>query len=139
MYDDLSALVGRTISALFISADQSILWFDTDAGPIVYEAEGDCCSESWFADIIGADWLKGTRVISTETLGLPDYNVKDGRGRQEEDEAYGYSLTTERGVATIVFRNSSNGYYGGCLTLLHREEGERPADFAEIIEHDWRA
>ncbi len=30
---------------------------------------------------------------------------------------YGYKITTDKGDATIEFRNSSNGYYGGSIGI----------------------
>lgn len=46
---------------------------------------------------------------------MDGYNVDDGRTRQKYDEAYGYKIFTDKGQADIIFRNSSNGYYGGSL------------------------
>jgi hypothetical protein len=48
---------------------------------------------------------------------------------------YGYKLRTDKGHATIAFRNSSNGYYGG---WLERHAGEMPADLTPIVD-DWSA
>ncbi len=47
----------------------------------------------------------------------------------------GYKLTTDKGYADIVFRNSSNGYYGGSIELLKRELPEGMA----AIDDDWHA
>ena len=134
--NDLGNLVWHIVTGLFVNGDQSILWFDVDTGHIAYRADGDCCSKSWFADIIGVDWLKGHRVLRAENLEMSKYNVDDGRTRQDSDSAYGYELRTAIGWPTIIFRNSSNGYYGGSLEPY---EGERPDDLTEITEHDWRA
>lgn len=136
--DEMKALLGRQILGTFINTDQSLLWFETSHGPLAYRAGGDCCSETWFADITGADWLKGGVVRRVEKLELPDYNVNDGRTRQEEDSAYGQLIETDKGTATIVYRNSSNGCYGGWLSgpLV---QIPRPDDLREITEHDWRA
>ena len=54
---------------------------------------------------------------------------------QECDEAYGYKLTTDKGYADIVFRNSSNGNYGGSIELLKRELPEGMI----AITDDWQA
>lgn len=40
---------------------------------------------------------------------------EDGKGRQEVDVLYSYTIETDKGLADIEFRNSSNGYYGGVL------------------------
>lgn len=89
--------------------------------PIIYICEGDCCSETWFADIIGVQSLLQQEVIDVAEMSteksLSNYNINDGRGRQEYDEVYGYRLMTRLGTCDFVFRNSSNGYYGGHLAL----------------------
>lgn len=131
----MKELVGKKIKALSINEDQSMLRFDTDVGPVDFCAFGDCCSESWFADITGVDALIGGLVASADEVGMDGYNVNDGRGRQEEDSAYGYKITTDKGYADVVFRNSSNGYYGGWI-----EPVEKPSDDAMTpITADWRA
>lgn len=131
----MKELIGKKISGLRINEDQSILVFDTDQGTVGYETYGDCCSESWFADITGVSAMIGGTVQAVEEVSMYDYNVEDGRTRQEYDEAYGYKLTTDKGYADIVFRNSSNGYYGGSIELLKRELSEGMT----AIEDDWRA
>lgn len=132
--DVTKALVGKTIKEIFINEDQSVLVFVTDGGDVILQAEGDCCSESWFADLLGVDCLLGQIVTAVEEVEMPDYNVEDGRGRQEEDQAYGYRFTTARGYADLIFRNSSNGYYGGWLELA----SSRP-QILTAITADWKA
>jgi hypothetical protein len=112
---DLSSLVGQTIESVLVSDDESILAFSVaeQLDLIYFEVEGDCCSESWFADIFCMRNLY-SRVIKVEDIYLDDkYKTDDNRCRQDEDEVYGYRITTMKGVAIISFRNSSNGYYGG--------------------------
>lgn len=116
----MNELIGRTINAIQIDDDeQHFLAFDTDNGRIIYMAEGDCCSESWFYHVLGADNLLGQTVLETESyyLGEPG----DGFSRQEEDKLYSIKLRTARGYADVEFRNSSNGYYGGWLDIYLAE------------------
>jgi hypothetical protein len=131
----MKELIGKKIAGLRINADQSVLVFDTDQGVIAYDAWGDCCSETWFADITGVSALLGGIVQTADEVSMDGYNVEDGRTRQEYDEAYGVKLTTDKGYADIVFRNSSNGYYGGSIGLLKRELPEGMT----AIEDDWHA
>ena len=131
----MKELIGKKINSLRINNDQSVLVFDTDHGAVAYAVCGDCCSESWFADIIGVNELLGGTVQTVDEVSMEGYNVEDGRTRQECDEAYGYKLTTNKGYIDIVFRNSSNGYYGGEIGLM---DGELPADMSAITD-DWRA
>ncbi len=131
----MEELIGKTIESLSVSKDQSILAFYTDAGVIAYEVEGDCCSESWFADINGVSALINGKVTASDIVSMDGYNVEDGRCRQEYDAAYGIKITTDKGYADIVFRNSSNGYYGG---WMNKFSASLP-DVMVQITNDWQA
>lgn len=131
----MKELIGKKITGLRINEDQSVLVFDTDQGAVGYVTYGDCCSETWFADITGVSALLGGTVQTADEIGMEGYSVDDGRTRQEYDEAYGYKLTTDKGYADIVFRNSSNGYYGGSIDPLRGE----PPEGMTAIEDDWHA
>lgn len=113
----MASLVGKTIREILVSDDDSTLVLATDQGDVILVAEGDCCSECWFADLLGVPALLGHPILKVEGIDLPDYNTNDGRGRQDVDSVYSYKFTTARGHADLIFRNSSNGYYGGGLTL----------------------
>lgn len=121
-------LVGRKVTGVQIDmVGQHFFRFDTDEGMIVLEALGDCCSETWFADLIAADCLIGQTVSAVEDVELPPPCKKDHRSRQEEDVIYGIKIFTGRGQhAFLIFRNSSNGYYGGCVSQA------TPAQWADV-------
>lgn len=135
---DFESLVGRKVMALLVSKDQGDLVYVCDDGTFhLWETVGDCCSESWFADVVGTHALFGREVISVDEVPLPEWvNVDDGRTRQESDAAYGYRITTDGGQCDIIFRNSSNGYYGGWARFL--EVPVAPTDYIEIRD-DWSA
>lgn len=119
----MNELIGLVVRALYVSAGEGTMYFVTDGGVIAYETEADCCSESWFADAIDE---------------LPDgYDDSNARTRQEQDECHGYTITTAAGRTSIVFRNSSNGYYGGWLGAVQRPYAV-PAN-ARRITDDWSA
>jgi len=106
-------LVGKLIKGIYINKSSlDVLEFETDAGPMLYVAEGDCCSESWFADVDCDNLIGGTVTSVKEIDGLPNELV-DCFTRQEVDRVYGYKIKTDIGEGDIIFRNSSNGYYGG--------------------------
>lgn len=130
----MKELIGKIVSGLRINDDQSVLTFDhPDGTNTSYFAEGDCCSETWFADITGISALLGGTVRHVEDVELP--SVEDGRTRQKWDEFYGVKLSTDKGFADIVYRNSSNGYYGGHIGLY---TDFIPKDMEEIFD-DWSA
>ncbi len=132
--DALNRLVGRVVSAVMVDAEtQHYLGFETDKGAVWFEAQGDCCSESWFADIINAKALIGNKVMSVR--GLDSIRLGDApRTRQESDWWYGFEVQARWGSCIIAFRNSSNGYYGGWL-----QDSEEPGGRMFSITGDWSA
>jgi hypothetical protein len=125
--NEMKGLVGLRVAGLQVgdlvhlpqswSEGEAALIFHTDLrdAPVMYRAFGDCCSQSRFADITGIQNPIGGVVIRVEVNPLENYNVKDGRTREEYDKAYGWDIYTERGVCSVIMRNSSNGYYGGWI------------------------
>jgi len=130
----MNELIGKTVTGLRVNEDQSVLAFDhPDGTSTAYVTDGDCCSETWFADITGVPALLGGKVLEVENVDLP--SVDDGRTRQEEDQFYGVKLRTDKGMVDIVYRNSSNGYYGGGIGP---HKGALPDGMTQIVD-DWRA
>lgn len=108
-------LIGEKVLAVYVAhEDQTELVFQTDKGYLGYVLDADCCSVSWFADIIGVQALIGQVVTHAEDIELEGV-MQDDRCRQDMDRFYGIKLTTGKGYVDIVFRNSSNGYYGGTI------------------------
>ena len=122
----MSILENKTIKSVFLSLDETCLVFEIKGSSVkqseyvCWQTDGDCCSESWFADIVGVVELLNAKVKSVSEISIENcgYNVEDGRGRQDYDRAYGYKIITNKGYADIVFRNSSNGYYGGTMAEI---------------------
>ena len=153
---DTSALVGRVLRGATIGDSRppdewhpivaDLLTLETDAAPVVWEVEGDCCSESRFTDL-KLDAVLGKRItVAAEVESIVDpaldpatlrkFNSTDCReGRnydseddptlrngsevapQESEQIYGVKLTAEDGtVGFVIYRNWSNGYYGGMLS-----------------------
>jgi hypothetical protein len=133
----LASVVGKTVIGVDVSDDEEALRFRcADGSTVVWDTYGDCCSETWWADAYELNALRGASVLSAEEIALPDYNVEDGRSRQEEDEVYGVRIATDKGEACFAFRNSSNGYYGGEAML-----GADSPDISwrEITGNEWSA
>lgn len=125
----MSDLIGKTVKALYLSHDQADLFVLHNEGMAAYGCYGDCCSETWIADIVGVSGLLGHTVLEAQDIDLPD--IQDERCRQEDDRFYGIKLLTTGGYVDIVYRNSSNGYYGGELL---RETASEDLDVLELIE-----
>lgn len=134
----MKELIGRTIKEVYINEDGTVMKFITDIGDMYYQCEGDCCSETWFADIIDSDFFlcnpvshkEYTRLVTdVEELDIPcwlgELANRDNRGRQEYERVYGYKIKAKINFDSqlsrcicdlvIIFRNSSNGYYGGSV------------------------
>ena len=154
----MKELVGKTIKEMYVNEDQSLLKFVTNQGDVIYETDGDCCSETWFADII-FNWKFFTSAVTEVTeLDVPEWLErsvnKDGRTRQEFDQLYGYNIKANivggnayhgnnSTSCDIIFRNSSNGYYGGSCDLMNQaskwgQEKLEKAEWTQITE-DWQA
>lgn len=128
-----SLLVGREIIWLEVERnDQSALRFRCADGTVVtWVAQGDCCSDTWFADITNLRALgpfalsTDNPVVSVVDIDLPGRD-DDGRCRQDVDAYYGVDITTRAGVVSIVYRNSSNGYYGGWFEEFEGDGSDKP-------------
>lgn len=138
MYGEaLKGLVGHEPRELWVGPEEAEMRLVCADGTLVMDTDGDCCSESWWADAIGVkQLLAGSRVTAAEEIDMP--TPEDNRTRQEQDQAYGLKITTDRGVCTLVFRNSSNGYYGGWGSYRWDEPGGVPEGYRQITE-DWSA
>lgn len=124
----MSSLVGKTIKQVYISRGEDFLVVLHDEGHSLYETYGDCCSETWIADLVGVQNLLGHKVLHVEDVAMED--VEDGRTRQEYDQFFGIKIATTGGYVDIIYRNSSNGYYGGDLS----EVRDRGFDLSEMVE-----
>lgn len=142
----MKELIGKKILGMSVSDDQHYLKFTTDQGDLIYQAWGDCCSESWFADIIvnvryHSSEQFGDDVVEVEEIQMPLWANKvvnnDGRCRQDYDDVYGYKILTKDGSNfEVIYRNSSNGYYGG--DCVHVKEPYETVEWIEITD-DWSA
>lgn len=137
-YNRFDILEGKIVAKVFVSANQDTLYAETDSGTYAFETYGDCCSETWFADITGLHNLLGNRITATREIEMPnDGDIDDGRSRQEYDRIYGFRVETKEGYTDIIFRNSSNGYYGGWIEEAKSVNVKE--NLREITEDNWQA
>lgn len=123
MYSELQELIGKKVERVFMSSDN--LKFITDKGNLLYSVEGDCCSHSYFFDFYGVkNLLKNGVITDVKEVALHPNLDKDNEKAYESGllKIYGFQITTESpefGEVTSVvsFRNDSNGYYGGSMSL----------------------
>lgn len=115
----MEPLVGKTVSTVELSDDAEFLRLTTTDGERhTFRTEGDCCSYTWINDLIGVSSLIGHEITAVESVDLPapEITVTQPDGYDSDILAdYGYKFRTTGGYFDIIYRNSSNGYYGGSL------------------------
>jgi hypothetical protein len=112
-------LVGKTIKAINLDVSGDAIQFLLDDESIVKAvADGDCCSHTWIEDVLDPEAAIGSEVLEADDIDLPDHLCEPTKHGHDEDEMeyYGFAIKTAKGVCTIAYRNSSNGYYGGSLS-----------------------
>lgn len=85
---------------------------------------GDCCSTSWFYEIVFPDEIKGGRVLSiaegqpgeTEDEAIAKMRALTDDFSTEEQSVWDIHIDTDKGTAIIRHINVSNGYYDGCTS-----------------------
>lgn len=129
-------LVGKIITKLEVG-DYTLKITLENNEEIYFIACGDCCSESWFSDIEGLRSILGKVVTGIYEPDFTKYDVEDGRCRQECDQYYGFRIMCEENWCDIMFRNSSNGYYGG---WIEKFDSSFEKESFEIVSSDsWKS
>jgi hypothetical protein len=142
---DFTILTNKTITGIDVSVREEYLRLHIQDGEdIILVASGDCCSETWFAEILSLDALFGEKILSGEELN--PLHKEDDYSRQQFDAFYGFALHTTKGTCTIIFRNSSNGYYGGDIYTLDNIRDRQPhlehlakQTWQPITDNEWTA
>jgi hypothetical protein len=80
---------------------------------VIYSAEGDCCSQTFIESIDSPEVFENAVILSVEEV--------HGESKEiESHEVHKWTFVkfvTDKGRATLSFRNESNGYYDGYLEL----------------------
>lgn len=108
-----NVLVGKTLTGIKIREDKEAILFQTTDGAVVALADGDCCSHSWVESIELP--ALGFPALVTEARDLDLVREEEEVEPDEVIQFYGFKIVTDKGEIVIDYRNSSNGYYGGCL------------------------
>lgn len=140
--NDFQKLVGFRVEALLVSRDRESLYLVVEDGPasgpvrLVFElpVDGECCSHSWWNDVYAPKQLLGGTITAVRHVDMPN---ADDDPTDDCVQVYGIELVTDRGICTLVFRNASNGYYGGSA-YCRLAPPAPPADLEPITE-DWSA
>lgn len=113
---DIYDLVGLTVrKVLFDFEEKEWMILETNKGSVALLTEGDCCSHSWIYALTGVDNLVGQEILAVTN----NYEVNAFDDDHDYIRVYTVDIKTRRGVFTIEFRNSSNGYYGGSIEVTN--------------------
>lgn len=95
--------------------------FVTNKGDVCYSAYGDCCSSSFFSDIWNAENIIGQEITDVEDIELQEGEAPNRYAKEDDyEQVYGIKITSNKGSCVIIFRNHSNGYYGGSIEFTNR-------------------
>lgn len=148
-YSDFDDFVGKTVTKLEIGDDGGFIRFTFSDGDVAtYNAYGDCCSTTWINDLNGVKSLLGQEIITHERGITDDDDDDDDEDIEEEDDwgqviqRYAERFRTASGYFDILYRNESNGYYGGSLELCGDDDyswREKPDEQTvwQNITDDW--
>lgn len=117
--EEYKQLIGETVQSFSVNAERDQLRLVMKSGnTFLLETEGDCCSISWIEQIDGVEALTGT-IRQVEDILMPDYGNVSTPHKPNVDivSYYGLRIVTDRGYTVIDYRNDSNGYYGGSISL----------------------
>jgi len=127
----IQKLVGKSVCAVYLSSDKRIIIFklsqpyNTAENLLIFRADGEGCSSSWFEDIDTIEYLKGDEgetlpVLSVEQTEMT-FNFPQPSSAMK---AYSIIIKTIKGCCKIIFRNDAvhNGDYHGYLHQLSTDE-----------------
>jgi len=132
---DFDALLGKTIVAVHTTAGRDAIGFVMASGEtLLFWAEGDCCSRSWFEHVTGLVHLLGAEItgIKDRPMGEAIETLSPEQKRAFHDrelKLYGWTIMTTRGYFDVEMRNSSNGYYGGYIGSVTAFD---PSDYPKL-------
>lgn len=116
MYEEF---LGKKILGVRRDGDNVILETPLGEPDIILEPYGDCCSQTWIESIDLMSPLYDAIIQKIEDIDMPhkgDIPTLE-HPMVECVKYYGLRITTNKGVSVIDYRNDSNGYYGGELTI----------------------
>lgn len=117
----LDALVGRIVVLVDVTGGDSSAEIFLDSGDAFrFELYGDCCSSSHFTADALAQFreLIGARILAVEDRTNDEPAPSLNEANPGDVNSWHFLVfTTDRGHVTIDWRNDSNGYYDGMLSM----------------------
>lgn len=120
-------LKGKSVLAVQVDGEDGPASLVLDDGVVVhFSLYAECCSESFFTDPSQWNELLGSVIQCVEERSecerIPaGHPTKDPECRDVESLWSFLVFTTNKGYVTIDWRNDSNGYYSGEVTVSYKE------------------
>lgn len=139
----MKELINTEIKQILLDKNNQIVKFIVEdelatQKELVYIVKGDCCSESWWTEIIGISNLNNkcrlNKVVDIISMEL-GRTYKNSKQEVDQVKAFFISFGQEEGIL-LHYRNSSNGYYGGWCSLLEDFNYIENVKF-EVLEDDY--
>lgn len=118
------AYIGRTVTGYTLSGSNiDKIKLETECGPVILRAYGDCCSQSWFDsddDLDILDQLIGgtLNTIDIENDVVSGLPKPDGAGCITEKRiTIAFSINDQDKEIEFYLLNDSNGYYYGWMEI----------------------
>lgn len=131
----LEPLIGKYIAEVRMLDDSCLYVLTGDGQCYEVSLHADCCSETWFYSIENINALIGHKVLQAVEVDESHVDVDDGLCRQDSDSVYSIGLQTQAGICSFIYRNSSNGYYGGWMSC--RRLAIKDTNVGEVLSYDW--
>lgn len=132
--ENLEGYIGKVIKDFTFTSELLTFNFDTGEKLELY-ARGDCCSNSWFEQLSGEEALVAGSILHKLELidnnELPELLAVDSDDRDDHIKYYGLKILSSNGYADIDMRNSSNGYYGGYVSINNKD------GYGDSLHPDW--
>lgn len=132
-------MVDRPLKSVALDkAKDSIRFGFADGSTVVFSVEGGCCSHSWIEHLSLPSPVGGAVIASWDEPEMPTH---DGHVCEEPPEGsytrpscdhdslavYHTRFRTQHGDIVMEYRNDSNGYYGGWVSVDSQEWADRGA------------
>ena len=129
------------VNMVMISADKMVLYLRAGSQWFEMVTDGDCCSQTWIESVENLGALIGRQIVAVEDIDMPEVadvvyaarEKKDGY-RPDSLQDYAMKLTTPIGITTLIYRNESNGYYGGSADWNVLRNAPAADDLREITD-----
>lgn len=118
----LTELLGQTLRAVAVNADQNRLTMITVNGKVfVFYHDQDCCESVNISDIVGdLTDLVGSPILLAEEIIHEGENPEGVTAPDFQDDSYTwtfYKFATLKGYVDVRWYGESNGYYSETVTF----------------------